>query len=952
MKKNWKVLIIAVLVVSMVLSLFAGCSNKPFAEKYGITISDKTFTYDGQEHKIEVSVDSSILGERPYTVEYTYMQGNSVLSGSGAKDAGEYQVKASVLVKGEKEPTELTAKLTINKKDISVDVGTLFLRQGASASTLGNPNLDAQLVNGEKFADLGSLSYVIYDGSSVVADLTTLKASLDVNSPYKAEAKFATEPKNYNVKFNNGKLYVLEGTLYDDAETLKNYVKSVPTSETINTFTYPQMREFVSNASYITNNYKKLNTIQSLMCGTVNEESISQLLKTARDRLETVYDIEFNVPESSIGNFEYVAVKHQTNDLRQTTDDDFKTEFRGDRASSKKTAEYKDIISFKFTLTDKTKYKFIGFKVGSKVLNWVDLAIYGTTETAGEGNSLVYAVGVANATAPASSYYGEQNKGIASGGIPVDNSVLGALDGSGYIEITPIVNNIYTVKLQGQTANTFATKANMETQVPSLSSFTLSSKLETIRKISLSEAEVDNIVLNGTSVSLAIYPKTGYVISEVEIGDQVIAGSSFDNYIYNFVVDENLVNNKNELVIKVTFIELYQLGVNINSKIISNTDKDAIYDTDEGKVVLEKLSQTVKPTMTGDKALSLTANPSEDYILTSLVISGKKNGVDFNKDYTEDVLSAVNGKIEIDLKEDLFDSNYEVTVNAVFTKDFPVVVTGGLFGEGEDVRMSGNNGVFTSKYGTVSIMTPDKQDTLTRLHDGQNFFLVLTANEGYVPKQIKLYSTSSGRTKTLTIENDEKLRYRMMINDSQELYFGANLVPYLPSDPNCVAANAYPLDATTLAVGSDLVVEVMYEKYYWIDYSIDISASAATIERLISGVLDVNTGFSAEEPFPAGHGTDSNIGVIKVGNTGNTYYTYYKDTGANKVGIKVTANEGKKIMDTTCTIGAWDNSTRSIVSGIQKNYSAKIDDIIYNTSIKPGDTIEVVLICDSVVDIE
>lgn len=942
MKKNLKVLIVVVLTLVMVLSLFAGCGKKTFQEKYGISFTDKTVNYDGNAYSTEITVDAAILGGKTYTVDYTYSKDGTALTGTEFKDAGVYSVSASVLVAGEKEPTVLSAKLTINKYEVTIEMGNLFLRQGQGLSSLGTPSYDAQLVGGDKFSSLGGLSYEIYNGSTKVTDLTALKPTAKESDALSVQAVFTTTPKNYDVKFTNGKLYVLSGADYDVANKLKTSINKAPTENTIGTFTYSEMKDFVNTADYILEKYPSTSAIQRLMSGTVNIDTISSLLKTAKNRVATVYDIEFDI-DSAVGSMSYVGINHTNNDKRLTTDDGYVAEFLGSKTSSIKSAEYGDTVGFKIVINDTTKYKLLGVTIRGKYYTTTELTSYGFTE-APLGT---YTIGTANATAPTNSYYGTANKGLASGGVLINSTLLGALDGKGYITITPDIQEIYTVKVAGKTTNTYVSKDNISTEAANLSYLTLTSKGVTYRDLS-STSDISKQVPSGSECKITIFPKTGYIISEVELGDKIVSGSDFNNNSYEFTIDDSYVNSNKEMIIKITFMESYSFKVYVNGKSISNTSKTAVYKTTEGTVSLENVTATIVPTIVGEKTLKLFAVPSENYVLTKLELVGKK-GTTKTLTYTTDAKESPSGLVEIDLgtgTASLFESSTEITIYATFDKQFPVVVKAGINGDTTDVTMTYDRGIYTSKYGTVALISKDKQENFNNMYDGQKYFISLTSESGYVPKTVKVYNTNSGTTLyTFTLENSEAMRYKMINDSSLEVYIGALSTAKLPA--NMTETDALTLSTTNLDAGSNLVIEVTYEAYYWVDFIVNKPSSSETSTIKIQGYLDTadNNAYKTTGTAPTGTEIDSTSGVIRAG---NSYYIYYKagTSTSTKIIFTMTAAANHKIENIEGYIGKSELNTTSYISaGSTKTYMAPVEDAIggdYATGkILPGGTIEV-----------
>lgn len=106
--KKLALLLITLSLIAMVLAGCADTTDKPTTEPLditGVTFSDKTVTYDGNEHSVTVE------GTVPEGVTLTY-------TGNTATNAGTYKAKATLKGDGYN-PLVLNATLTVNKAEIS-----------------------------------------------------------------------------------------------------------------------------------------------------------------------------------------------------------------------------------------------------------------------------------------------------------------------------------------------------------------------------------------------------------------------------------------------------------------------------------------------------------------------------------------------------------------------------------------------------------------------------------------------------------------------------------------------------------------------------------------------------------------------------------------------------------------------------------------------------------------
>lgn len=1010
MKKSLRIFVAVLLVVVLAAGCFTGCKSKSFEEKYGITISDKTVTYDGNSYGIEVDVNKEILKDREYSVEYTYSKDGEALSGKSFKDAGVYNVVASVLVAGEDTPTELKATLTINKADVTVELGNFFLRQGQGIQTIGTAYIpeSTKLAGNDKVSDLGKVSYEVYQGSTKVNDVSTLKPTAKEADALTVTVKFDKEPINYNFKFNNGKLYVLTSADYSVADRLKKEIANVPTSETINTFTYDQMEAFVNSADDVVSSYPGTSAIQRLMCGTVNIDSISSLLKTAKARLSMTYSVDSDI-DSTVGKVILVAGEHTKNNGRQKSDDEFLSELMGTKKTSLTDYEYKDIICFAVYIKDETKYELKNVTVRGKdftpnliirkgasgvseALNDRIKAEIGKTVAELDTNEAIYLFGTPREQADVLAdslegsardnvdssdsknykhWYGSKNYG-AIAGVNVNSAVLGALDGSATITIRPNYTNLYTIKVGGEQANTFV-EDNLNAVIPNASKITLSVKGTAYFDANTTTVATSKLLANGSVARLAITPNEGYVISEVEIGDTTVAANKFTynayEYYYEFTVTEDMVDSQGNLKIYVRLINSYSLKVKINGFEIKNSSKNGVYVDKNNfgtiKLTGDALVSSDIPTVLKEKTLTIEATANKNYLLKELKLVGKeKSGTDGagNPTYVEksyDLLqdvqfSFVNGKVTLDISSDAqaLVSTETVNVVATFAEQYPVKVTSSRNGVGvETATMVGNT--FTTKYGKVTIYN-NEDDSLTNLYNGQKYYIQIESATGYVPKKL----TIGGYSYTLTAA-DEYTRYQVIMGSDMYVVSStdtASAAKFLNAAGNFGSGSAnYYLTCAPIKLnaGENFVIDVEYDAYYMIDLSVSNSYLTAELGVRYDVTSSGATGYT---------GSDTLGGVKLVGNdssaiyrAGSTLYAYFNDTTKNKLMLNVTANANYNLEDPTWQFGLSAKETKSKITATNsKSYTEALDDTCLggstpeNAKLKPGASISISFDCNPV----
>lgn len=1034
MKKSLRIFVALALVAVLALGCFSGCESKTFEQKYGITISDKTVTYDGNAYGVEIDVNKEVLKDREYTVEYKYTKDGQEVEGTSCKDAGVYEVEASVLVAGEDTPTVLKAKLTINKAEVEVELGNFFLRQGQGISSIGTASLSntIKLQGTDTVKDLGKVTYEVYNGTEKVQDLSTLKPTSKETEALTVVMKFETEPKNYNFTFKNGKLYVLSSADYSVANRLKNEIANVPTSETINTFTYDQMQAFVDTADDIVTTYPGTSSIQRLMSGTVNVDSISGLLKTAKERLSMTYSIDFDL-DTSVGKGYVIAIEHTANNNRNKDDDDFLSELMGTKNSSLTDVEYKDTICFVIYVKDSTQYSLSNVTVRGKnftptatydsaKFNSTDCSAYAlisaktglTSENIG-ANGKIYLFGTprtqeavlnngatvkdnidqndpTNTSTVKNNYkhwYGSKNYGAVAGAA-VNGSLLGVLDGSNSITITPNYVNLYKVQVGGESSNTFvdgdgASDNTIAELIPNVKKVTISAK--GINYFNAGESAVstkvyNGMIPNGSVAKIAIQPKAGYVISEVEIGDTTISADKFNyngyEYTYEFTVSEDMVNSRGELNIYIKLVESYSLKVKLNGYEAKNSSKNGVF-TEKNKKGTIKLTgdaivSTDTPTVLAEKSLTIEVTPATNYILKSLTISGYEEDSTAEggkKSVTHDLLtgaqfSYVNGKVTVDLKNEAnLISTDNVTIEATFAEVYPIKVTSSRNGEAAETATKSGN-IYSTKYGKVTVYDVEEEEIDT-LYNGQRYYVLIESNTGYVPSKI----TIGGTVYNLTASTDTGIEYkRYQVIQGNDMYvlstnYSSTSQTIQNSLANLYRESTAPSTSTTgyyyylicsptkLAAGENFTIDIEYDAYYMIDLDVSYAGSQLDATLYIKGIVTetgiTSTGTISDTISGVKLEYSTSTGIYKAD---NNLYVYFSEK-TNKIQLNIAPDEDYTLEDPTWQFGVSPKEVKSKMSAA-KTYSESLDDTMLGGStpekatIKPGDSITISFDCDPI----
>ena len=714
MKKIAKKSLIAILIFSLVLSAFAGCSGITLDEEYGFTMTDKTVTYDSESHDMKIAVDNSLLVGKNYTV--TYASGNKALTNPSFKEVGTYPVTATVTIEGEDAFT-LDATMTIAPVELNLEIGDLSLRQGQGISSLGNPRdlfEDAGFVGDDTETSLGSLKFEIYDGSTKVTDLSKLKPSTSANKGYKVKIVAENTSTNYKVTFKEGELFVMTGGDFDVASSLKKQIATVPTSTTINEMNYSEMRAFVSSASSIIKDYPKTTEVQRKMSGSVNITEVEALYEIAKDRVNTVYKLEDDM-ESSAGSVIFLGVSHAKNEARDEDDEDYIDDFEGAKSKSRETAEVGDEVSFAIQIDDLGENKFLGCYVKDLFLDANvfqafdglisrDTFLKGTTgldKATAESKSVTYLYGgvkpvptpSTDPTTPTDKDYGLQNTGTTDG-VNISTNLLGKLDGFTSIDFKPLVGESYVVGLYSDNLKTPLTKENMETELngsgtpdglpatfdpktgriygEEIISFRITGHGDTAFEITDLLSKPENYenkhLIIGQEYEVTIMVNDGYNLLEIEMGDEIILPQDMDDDSFKFTfTEEHLTGDILKIIPR--FTNEYSFTVMENGYTMKNENEAGFYDGDFTAVTLDGVNEGRVPTMDSLGMLGIQLDVADFYQVTGLEIIGtiwdetKKqfvsttslSGTTEYKKYTEtlleDILSSHNNTLVLEMGE-------------------------------------------------------------------------------------------------------------------------------------------------------------------------------------------------------------------------------------------------------------------------------------------------------------
>ena len=766
MKKIAKITLIAILIFSLILSTFVGCDNSSadLAKKYGISMTDKSVTYDGESHDMDISVDNSLLQGKNYTV--TYAQGDKALAVPSFETVGSHAVTATVSIDGE-EPFTLTSTLTIKAVDLVLEIGNIFLRQGQGISSLGNPRdlfKDAEFVGDDTVASLGTLKFEVYDGSSKASDLSKLKPTTSVSKGYKVKIVSDKASTNYNVTFKEGELFVMSGGDYDVAKDLKSQIDTVPTESSINEFDYSQMRSFVSSANDIISDYPKTTDIQRLMSGTVNVDSVKTLYDTAKKRVDMVYSLEEEISGSD-GSVEFWGVSHPKNEIRDEDDDDYVDDFEADGKSARENAEYGDEIAFRIHIVDTTETKFLGCYINDLFLDASVFTVYEgkvtrdqalkglTSSTTGTGGGKSYVYGTINelktgTDAYPDKNYGKENTGTTDG-LNVSSNLLGNLDGFSSLDFVPLIGESYTVGLFSDGKDTALTHDNLELDVNSsgsitgtageefdkntgriygeeISSLKITSRGETVFEIKDYGTSNDDYytgkqLVIGQTYKLILVYREGYELVEIEIGDDIVTPKDLENGVYEFTLTEDHLTGK---IVRITprFAKEYTFAVKEDTKTLRNENEAGFYEGEYVNVTLDGVEEGRVATMISGNSLGIKLDVADFYQIVGFEIKGqiwdstekkfiKTTDLDSSKykRYTDvlldDILSSHNTEITLDMGDGDFNlrgsSESPVEIVVKLKATYPITATAVY--DGKTYDMSGSDGEFSSKYGEVAL---------------------------------------------------------------------------------------------------------------------------------------------------------------------------------------------------------------------------------------------------------
>jgi len=953
MKKSLKLLIVAIVVLSAMVFCLSACgggNNGPV--DYGFTLEGKTITFDGNTYSLTVGANTTALNGKTYNATYSYTKDGVEVSKDGVRDAGVYEVIANVLVQGEETPKQLKATLTINKMDVSVEIGDQIIRQGSTIASLPDPVIpsNVKLGVGDSISDAQfEVEYEIKKGSDVITSLSSASATTKEEDALTISYKFKTAPNNYNFTFKTGKGYVLSTTDYVNATVIKGLIDNLPSQSKLNTLTYENMKLFIADAKKLIAEYPNLSFVQQKIVGSCDMTSVNALLKTAEGRLKAVYELSSDV-DSSIGKVIFTAAQHINNDGRAQKDDDFISEFLGTKKSSRTNVEYKDVIAFEIWIKDTTKFALDSFFIGEKEYA---LSVVSQTVTADQNdevkaygdNAAKYVVGIPNSVALSGSYYGDENKGIASGGVAISSAVLGALDGDNTIEVKLNVNNKYTIEVSDERGNEIQDADDMEDLF--------------IKDISVMARFVDYYLVNtnkltvvpitdGTTAKLTLVPLEGYVLKEVAIGDVIVPGSAFEKNVYEFVISEDYADDKNVISIVPTFVEkltLSDVRINNSSKKLENLYRDGVY-TDNGgagSIVIGggDLSYA-DPIFDGDAEMTITLRPATNYLVSALKITGyDANGA--AKVINVDLEDIENNRYTLEL-EGKFNATKTaamggIKIEAEYKKSFNFSVSGARNEEGL-VNFNFNGDSFVSKYGELTIykLEGTYPTEIKNFIEGDKILIAIDPEDGYVPKTIKINGKSVSRVDFVETDKYQMIRGKMAYvvdTRASEVVLGARF------DVNDIknAANYYEVNTATLAAGSNINIEVDFDAYYEIETDVYVSNNGTYTMSYKGIITDNGTTVSYAE---AADGNPNNSGVINVKDK-NFSYIYYAEKSPNRIYFTVSINDTDmyKFTEVSGKIGKAELSDANITS--DKSYKATIDEAIGGTpeTVAPGSAITI-----------
>ncbi len=921
MKKIAKKSLIAILIFSLVLSAFAGCSGITLDEEYGFTMTDKTVTYDSESHDMKIAVDNSLLVGKNYTV--TYASGNKALTNPSFKEVGTYPVTATVTIEGEDAFT-LDATMTIVPVELNLEIGDIFLRQGQGISSLGNPRdlfKEAGFVGDDTETSLGSLKFEIYDGSTKVTDLSKLKPSTSANKGYKVKIVAENTSTNYKVTFKEGELFVMSGGDFDVSSSLKTQIATVPTSTTINEMNYSEMRSFVSSASAIIKDYPKATELQRKMSGSVNITEVEALYEIAKDRVNTVYKLEDEMA-SSAGSVIFLGASHPKNEARDEDDDDYIDDFEGKDSKAKSTAEVGDEVAFAIQIKDLGENKFLGCYVKDLFLDASVFEAYiglvsrddfiGTTtlkpltplEAESHRGSITYVYGtprkltdVTQAEKDAKDY--DTNNTGTNGGVNISTNLLGKLDGFSSIDFTPLIGQSATVGLysDGYTANAL-TKENMETELveqadgsfkpkytsiteanafdiktgriygEEIASFRIISNGDTMFEISDVGSKDVNYknkqLVIGQEYEISLLINEGYELLEMEIGDEIVLPSSFDDDSFTFTLTEDHLTGD---IVKIIprFVSKYSFSVYEDGRTLRNEDEAGFHEGEYSNVTLDGVEEGKIPTMDALGMLSIQVEPADYYQVNQLEIVGniwdstskkfistdslKDTDANEYKVYSEalleDLLSSHNSTISLEMGEGDFNfkliNNMPIEINLDLGATFPVTATA-VFDKKETV-MSGSNGEFTSEYGEVSMWNDFESKTSLNtsgtMSEDSKYFLSISNEDGYIPVGISINGISLASTTGFGDMNSgvgEVMRRYLMDRGTGTTYLIKNESltleeAFTNSKPRNDSKQMLTFDGGNLDAGEAVEIEIEYVSYYDVSVGESLSDWAAYYDK-------------------------------------------------------------------------------------------------------------------------
>lgn len=978
MKSTMKKLTALILVLVLTLSLFAGCSGSSvktsdeyLLSEYGMTFSGSSATYDGSAHSISVSATTT----SGYSVSYSYLSGSTEVSTAGVTDAGTYEVVATI-TETDGEIFYLSEDITISPASLSVSVPDQYIRTGSDASDVEDVFTSLSLKGSDTVESIG----MEWD----VANIDDIDAMDDVSD---GKALGVTiESDNYTLSVTKGTLYVLSYADYTAVTTLLLDVSNLEAyGERFDELSYTENSAYISAAGRVLDvfeNEDDYTSIQVAMMGSVSQSSISSNLVTAQARkiqgYELDWDVANDIPTSTLEASDaevwgavnvvaqYYGEKDETvvdyNDygdgINSYEEGDTKYKVPTLDASSKmwvedddddETAEDRFYIDNGFLIDydgrdDEDTYDDYeeSVRYGDYfyfVMKYYDNDDYGNDylieelivrnkEVSYDSYTLVYktSAGAYTDDEPDNGTYTT----FVVYKLRADSTTVGALGAGTTIDITIQDIPKYNVKfdttdtdtsngeyssmvISGDTNGTIFSTNNLDDEDVADSTYFASS-------------DDAGYVTVGEEVSLTLYMKDGYYISEVYIGEYIIDGSDFVDNKVTFTVEEDMfdVDAGGVADIEIYTGKSYDVSMKINSRTVRSTTGE--YEGTTGTVEIDGayVSGSTVYVIEGT-TLDLTFSPNDNYEVSSVkmyfdaVEYTTSNKDDFIWDEDEDDLDTgetygasielidevYSNEISIDLSDDCDYFDFDdigaatsITFEVTFAESWTFSV------ESDDVVFKENAaGEFVSDYGTISVLDYDEEIMTTALN-GDYFMLYAELEPGYIISSIKVnnssvYNVTSYANGTYTSGDSKgfgKLSdYAAESIDDGEMYFFSYTADVNTSDPSFGTGSddieeedLLQASYSNLDGGEAIVIEIEFDTYY--ELSIDNDT------RLIDVDVEANSKLyklsSSDTSYVIFGDDDSSKISIDLGFDA-TWWAYYC---ADHTGWKVSADSSDKIV--------------------------------------------------------